>query len=98
MFTEYIGKVIYETYILPALNLGDRTITIKATEACQRLTQNFAFDDVEIVCGVLGSMRFRNKYHLTLEAVEGQGGGIDTTFRFGLGFAKSGVSKSSETT
>jgi hypothetical protein len=86
---EYVGKFIHEEYIVPALMRNDKTVTIKAGEACQRLKLNLAFDDVDFVCGVLGSMNFRNKYHWVLEAIEGQNAGpAATTYRFGLDLAK----------
>jgi hypothetical protein len=94
MATDYVGKFIYETYILPALMRGDKTVTIKAGEACQRMMLNCATGDINLMCGLLGSMKFRNRYRLVLEAVEGHTLGLAaTTFRFGLGLADTVTTK-----
>jgi hypothetical protein len=95
---EYIEKFILDNYVMPALKRGDKTLTIKVGEACDKLDLKFASDNIEFLCGVLGSMRFRNRYNLVLEAVEGQSEALAaTTFRFGLDFAKAAAANSSTT-
>jgi hypothetical protein len=95
---EYVGKFIYDKFIWPALMRGDKTVTIKVGEASDKLDLKFASDNIEFLCGVLGSMRFRNRYNLVLEAVEAQSEALaTTTFRFGLDFAKAAAANSSTT-
>jgi hypothetical protein len=78
---DYISDFVYDKYVRPALERGDETVTLEASEIYDGLNGNYSRF---FVCDVLGSQHFRNTYHLALESAEIS---TDTkyTFRLGVG-------------
>jgi hypothetical protein len=78
MPTDYISEFVYEKYVWPALERGDKIVTIDTGEVCHALhgsySQNF-------VGAVLGSTHFRETYRVTLESAEIA---ATETYTFGL--------------
>ena len=87
---EDIGGFIYENYIRPARENGEKAVTIDVRDVCQALNHTYTAD---LVRSVLGSMRFRNTYSLPLAATGGPPDGLPTTYTF-----KTAVSKSASAT
>ncbi len=87
---EDIGEFIYENYIRPARENGEKAVTIDVRDVCQALNHTYTAD---LVRSVLGSMRFRNTYSLPLAATGGPPDGLPTTYTF-----KTAVSKSASAT
>lgn len=63
-----LGKLIHERYILPAYARGETTVELSVLGIARDLGNNYRPD---FIGGVLGSMRFRNTYHLLLAATKG---------------------------
>ena len=61
--TERLAAAIFSNYILPARERGEMTITISASRVRETLDGAFPLSQIR---GVLGSMKFRNTYHLAL--------------------------------
>ena len=78
---EHLGKFIHDTYVQPARARGDRVVTIRVPEVCQALNHSYSLN---LVRGVLGSMKFRNTYRLPLVAADENGDGRPVTFMFKL--------------
>ncbi|HKS97548.1 MAG TPA: hypothetical protein VJV74_15645 [Terriglobia bacterium] len=58
-----LGPFIFQTYILPARSRGDATVIIPVRRVWKDLDGRFQLGQIQ---GVLGSMLFRNTYHLTI--------------------------------
>jgi len=78
---EHLGKFIYETYVQPARERGERAVTIHVDEVCQALHY---IQSPNSIRGVLGSMKFRNTYHLPLVASDELKSGQAMLFTFRL--------------
>lgn len=76
---EYVGKFIFETYILPAAERGDRLVEMEV----HRVSRDLNYQP-NLIRGVLGSMRFRNTYHLHLASTQGSPDGKPFAFTFRL--------------
>lgn len=66
--SEEIATFVYGTYVVAALERGERIVLIPVRQVWK------AFDGAhrpDFIRGVLGSMKFRNTYHLSLVAAEG---------------------------
>ena len=87
---EDIGEFIYENYIRPARENGEKAVTIDVRDVCQALNHTYTAD---LVRSVLGSMKFRNTYSLPLAATGGPPDGLPTTYTF-----KTAISKSASAT
>jgi hypothetical protein len=86
VLADHIAESVFRKYIRPALDRGDKSVTLKVSEVCFELDLP---ENLDLVCGVLGSMRFRNTFHLALESIEHpQGGPGATKYRFRLDHAK----------
>lgn len=76
--TDYVSEFVYEKYVWPALERGDKIVTIDTGEVFQALrgaySQNF-------VGAVLGSTQFRETYRVRLEWAEIA---ATETYTFGL--------------
>jgi len=83
---EDIGQFIYENYIRPARENGEKAVTVDVREVCQALNHAYTAD---LVRSVLGSMKFRNTYSLPLAATGGPPDGPLTTYTFKTALSKS---------
>jgi len=83
---EDIGELIYENYIRPARENGEKAVTLDVREVCQALNHGYTAD---LVRSVLGSMKFRNTYSLPLAATAGPPDGPPTTYTFKIPLSKS---------
>lgn len=66
--SDEIATFVYETYIAAALERGETIFVVPVRQVWK------AFDGAhkpDSIRGVLGSMKFRNTYHLSLVAEEG---------------------------
>jgi hypothetical protein len=61
--SDQVSRFIFEHYVLPARESGRGSVTIPAPQAWRQLNGAYSLD---LIRGVLGSMHFRNTYHLTL--------------------------------
>jgi hypothetical protein len=75
---DYISEFAYDKYVWPALERGDETVTLEASDIYDGLNGNYGR---HFVCDVLGSRHFRNTYHLALESAEIS---TDTKYTFRL--------------
>jgi len=82
---EDIGQFIYENYIRPARENGEKAVTIDVRQVCQALNHAYTAD---LVRSVLGSMKFRNTYGLPLAATGGPPDGPLTTYTFKTALSK----------
>ena len=82
---QRLGKFIYETYVQPARERGEKVVTIHVDEVCQALRYARSPNSIR---GVLGSMKFRNTYHLPLVASDELENGQAMFFTFRLDFHK----------
>ena len=78
---EHVGKFIYETYVRPARERGEKAVTIHVEEVCHALHDAQSLNSIR---GVLGSMKFRNTYRLPLVASDGLKDGQAMLFTFRL--------------
>jgi hypothetical protein len=76
---EEIAEFIHQTWVRPARESGEKTVTVDVREVCQALSYTYSAD---LVRSVLGSMRFRNTYRLPLAATGGPSEGPPTTYTF----------------
>lgn len=67
---DHLGRLIHEKYILPAYARGDAMIEISVRAVARDLNLGHIYSP-HFIGGVLGSMRFRNNYHLLLAATKG---------------------------
>ena len=77
-----VGKFVNEKYVQPALHRGDHVLSLRVSDVCRALN---LVSRAELISGVLGSMAFRNTYHLRLHRTEGKG--PMTTYTFDLSLA-----------
>src|SRR5206468_10943127 len=70
---EDIGEFIYENYIRPARENGEKAVTIDVREVCIAFNHTYTAD---LIRSVLGSMKFRNTYSLPLAATGGPPDGL----------------------
>jgi len=89
---DYIAQFIYETYLDPARRRGDKVVTVHPREVYKALDGGCSLG---LIHGVLGSMKFRNTYRLTLAGTEGSQEGLPTKYTFKLHLAKSASSSES---
>jgi len=82
---EHVGKIIYETYVRPARERGEKVVTIHVDEVCEALQYAQSPNSIR---GVLGSMRFRNTYRLPLVASNELKNGQAMIFTFRLQLRK----------
>jgi hypothetical protein len=82
---EHLGKFIYETYVQPARERGEKFVTIQVNDVSKALEQAESSNSIR---GVLGSMKFRNTYRLPLVATNELSNGQATTFTFKLRLPK----------
>ena len=80
-----IGEFIYDNYIRPARENGEKAVTVDVSEVCQALNHAHTAD---LVRSVLGSMKFRNIYSLPLAATGGPPDGPPTTYTFKTALSK----------
>jgi hypothetical protein len=80
--TDRISEFVHERYIRPALERGGKTVTIETSEVYFSFHRRYSLD---LMSGVLGSMKFRNTYHVALES--SQPFGRAYSFRLDLGRA-----------
>jgi hypothetical protein len=80
--TDYISELVYEKYLWPALERGEKKVTIEADDVHDILDGAYSR---RFVCGVLGSPRFSNTCHVALESAEVAPAGMTYTFRLDLG-------------
>ena len=78
---EHVGKFIYETYVQPARERGEKAVTIHVDAVCEALHYVQSPNSIR---GVLGSMKFRNTYRLPLVASDGIKDGQAMLFTFRL--------------
>ena len=86
---DYIGKVIFDAYVVPSCGRGESTVTIRPGEVYKALDGTYR---LSFIHGVLSSMKFRNTYHLPLVGTEGPALGPPTAYTFKLSMVKSLVS------
>lgn len=67
---DHVSSFVYEEYVVPALASGENRVAIGVREVWKALDCAYS---PGFIRGVLGSMKFRNAYHLSLvrEPVEG---------------------------
>ena len=82
---EHVGKFIYETYVRPACERGEKVVTIHVDEVCEALQYAQSLNSIR---GVLGSMKFRNTYRLPLVASNELKNGQAMIFTFRLQLRK----------
>jgi len=81
--TDYVSEFVYEKYIWPALERGDKIVTIDTRQIHDALDAAYS---QSFIGAVLGSMHFRNTYRVSLESAEFAG--TETyTFRLDVGRA-----------
>ena len=81
--TDHVSEFVYEEYVWPALERGDKIVTIDTHEIYDALHGLYS---QSFIGGVLGSMHFRNTYRVSLESAEFAG--TETyTFRLDVGRA-----------
>jgi hypothetical protein len=78
---EHLGKFIYETYVEPARERGEKVVTIHVDDVTEALHYVQSPNQIR---GVLGSMKFRNTYRLPLLATDELTNGQASTFTFRL--------------
>lgn len=78
---ERVSAFIFTNHILPARERGERTVIVSVRQVWRGLDGEFP---LHLIRGVLGSMRFRNTYHLGLVAREGSRDDPEGTFIFNL--------------
>jgi hypothetical protein len=88
---DYIAEFIHENYIEPARRRGDKAVTIQPREVYKALDCGCS---LSLIHGVIGSMKFRNTYRLTLARTEGPEDGLPTKYTFKLVLAASASSAS----
>lgn len=76
---DYVGKFIFQTYILPAQERGAELIEMEV----QRVSRDLNYQP-NLIRGVLGSMKFRNTYRLHLASTQGSPDGPPLAFTFRL--------------
>ncbi|HEV2494748.1 MAG TPA: hypothetical protein VG204_16925 [Terriglobia bacterium] len=76
---DYVGKFIFETYILPAQERGDELIEMEVHKVSGDLNYQ-----PSLIRGILGSMKFRNTYRLHLASTQGLPNGQPFAFTFRL--------------
>jgi len=76
---DYVGKFIFETYIVPAQQRGDELIEMEVHKISRDLNYQAG-----LIRGVLGSMKFRNTYRLRLASTQGPPYGQPFAFTFRL--------------
>ena len=64
---EYLANFIYDSYIVPAQARGERQVTVPVLQVWKALDCMYTPDFIR---GILGSMKFRNTYHLSLTSTE----------------------------
>ena len=89
---DYIAQFIHETYVDPARRRGDKVVTVHPREVHKALDWVCSLG---LIHGVLGSMKFRNTYRLTLAGTEGPEEGLPTKYTFKLHLTKSASSSES---
>src|SRR5436305_115667 len=82
---QHLGKFIYETYVQPARERGEKVVTIHVDEVCEALQYAQSPNSIR---GVLGSMKFRNTYRLPLVASNELKNGQAMIFTFRLQLRK----------
>src|SRR5215472_14655436 len=65
---ETIAAFVFETYVAQARERNQEVVMIPVRRVWKALDGEFPLG---LIRGVLGSMRFRNTYHLGLVAIEG---------------------------
>ena len=76
---ERVSNFVFSNYVLPARERGDEIVMIPVRQVWKALDCAFPLG---LIQGVVGSMRFRNTYHLALVAEEGSGGDSPDTYVF----------------
>ena len=89
---DYIAQFVHENYIDPARKRGDKAVTVLPREVYKALD---CACSLGLIHGVLGSMKFRNTYGLTLARTEGPEEGLPTKYTFKLHLTKSASSSES---
>ena len=79
--SDEIATFVYTTYILGAVGRGEGIVIVPVRQVWRAFDGTFKTD---LIRGVLGSMKFRNTYHLTLVAAEGPSEDTLDTYVFKL--------------
>lgn len=87
--SDEVSSFVYESYIIPARERGDGIMTVPVLAVWKAFDGSYKQDFIR---GVLGSMKFRNTYHLALVAAEGPSEGPVDTYVFKLRAAELGAS------
>ena len=65
--TDYVSNFVYEQYVRPAVERGDKTVTISACEVCNAL---HGVHNQDFIGAILGSLQFRKAYGMALQSAE----------------------------
>jgi hypothetical protein len=79
--SEEVANFVHATYILPARERGTGIVMVPVRQVWKAFDGAYKLDFIR---GVLGSMKFRNTYHLSLVAAEGPAENSLDTYVFKL--------------
>jgi len=79
--SDEIATFVYATYILAAVERGEGIAMVPVRQVWKAFDGAYKPDHIR---GVLGSMKFRNTYHLSLVATEGSAEDALDTYVFKL--------------
>lgn len=79
--SDSVRQYAYENYIKPARKGGYKAVSIKAGDIATALGLS---GRLPLVCGALGTNKFRDEYSLKLRSRKGPGQSTTTTFIFDL--------------